>query len=85
MDPATSDEQVELSVDRGLLGRLAELSGGKVFEPTDAYQAPSALRASIFTRSRKFEFVLWNSGPFLAIIMMIGAAEWFIRRRSGLP
>ncbi len=82
---STSAELVDLDPDRALLARLADLSGGRTLEPAQSGQLKDVLRANVFTRSKKFEYVLWNSWPFLAIIMIVGASEWLIRRRSGLP
>jgi len=85
VEAASSAEEVELSADRGLLSRLAELSGGAVAGPADADQALAALRPGVYTRSEQFEYVLWNSWPFLTIIMLVAATEWVVRRRNGLP
>jgi hypothetical protein len=85
VDPASSPELVELAPDLDLLGRLARLSGGAVVEPYRAGEVAGALRPAAYERRERYEFVLWNSWPFLGVIMCVAAAEWLLRRRCGLP
>jgi hypothetical protein len=84
VDPVGSAEELELSADTALLGRLASLSGGVVLQPDEADQLIDALGPRTLTRRQRRELRVWDSWPLLALILAAVSAEWIIRKRKGL-
>ncbi len=85
VDPASSEEEVELATDRGLLGRLAGLTGGVMVEAPDAERVLDFLGPSVVLRGERYEYVLWNSWPYLLLIMLLATSEWLLRKKHSLP
>lgn len=84
----TNIEFVDPILDKNFLTKLSELSGGKYFEVDDF---PILLkRLSGITDSQRKEinviesYNLWSFETLLAILILIFAIEWIIRKRSGL-
>jgi hypothetical protein len=84
VDPATPAEQTELAPDRGLLSRLASLTGGTVAEPPRAERALEGLGPVTETEIERHEYVLWDSLPMLLLIVAVATAEWLLRKKVGL-
>ena len=84
VDPVGSAEELELSGDTALLGRLASLSGGVVLQPDEADQLIDALGPRTLTRRQRRELRVWDSWPLLTLILAAVSAEWIIRKRKGL-
>jgi len=84
VDPATPAEQAELSPDRGLLGRLATLTGGTVADPARAQRVLGSLGPVTEVQIERHEYVLWDSWPLLAVILALATAEWLLRKKVGL-
>ncbi len=78
-------EQVELAADRGLLERLATLTGGIVADPPRALDTLAAFGAPTLKHTERRQWSIWDSWPFLALIVLIAGAEWFLRKRARLP
>jgi len=84
VDPATPAEQAELAPDRGLLSRLASLTGGTVAEPPRAERALEGLGPVTEVEIERHEYVLWDSLPMLLLIVAVATAEWLLRKKVGL-
>ncbi len=85
VDPAMSSEKVELSPDRVLLQRVADLSGGRVAAPWQVGRLVQLLSPRAYVRAERREYVLWSSWPYLLLILGVATVEWLVRRRSALP
>jgi len=84
VDPVSSAEELELSADRGLLRRLANLTGGVVVEPHQAHEVTAALGPKSLIRRERREYRLWDSWPLLVLVVLVAAVEWTLRKRVGL-
>ncbi len=84
VDPVGSAEEVELSADRGLLRRLANLTGGTVLEPYQAGEVTELLGPQTLVRRQRRELRLWDSWPLLVVVLALAATEWLLRKRVGL-
>lgn len=78
-------ELIELAADRGLLGRVAGLTGGLMVEPARVEEAVARFGPPALTRQERREYALWNSWPLLSFIVALGAAEWILRKKTRLP
>jgi hypothetical protein len=70
--------------DYRLLKKLAEKSGGKYFNSSDASNLPNSLNLSSKLVREEETFELWNKLPMLLSIILLLCVEWFIRKRKGL-
>ena len=84
VDETGPAELLVLSADRGLLKRLAGLSGGEVFDPQTADQLIDRLGPPSVTTRRRQELRLWDSWPVLMLIVVLAGTEWLLRKRNGL-
>ena len=84
VDLATPAEQAELSPDRGLLSRLATLTGGKVAAPSRADRVLEALGPVTEVQIERQEYPVWDSVPLLVLIILTATAEWLLRKKVGL-
>lgn len=84
VDPAAPAEQIELAADRGLLNRLATLSGGIMVEPYEAHELLDVLGEQERVDPTPRQYPLWNSWPLLILIVLIATGEWLLRKRVGL-
>jgi hypothetical protein len=85
VEPSIPAEQVELSANRGLLERVASLTGGRVADPAQADDALAALNpAVLIQRQQPWQWEIWNSWPLLVLIVLLGGAEWLLRKRARL-
>ena len=78
-------EYRSLAPNRALLEQIAGKTGGRVVEldELDSFvKELPALRAPV-TEIRHYP--LWHQGPIFLLALVCFAAEWFIRRRKGLP
>jgi hypothetical protein len=82
---ATDSETVELAADRGLLTRLASLSGGAVLDPVEIESVTGRLGPAVVTRTERRQVDLWNSWPWLIAILALFTAEWILRKKVRLP
>jgi len=67
-----------------LLQRLAEVTGGRYFHLSDAENLPDAITVSKNSYSKLTEQEIWDAPIFFLAIVLLLAAEWFIRRAKGL-
>jgi hypothetical protein len=84
VEPAVPQEQVELSANRGLLERVASLTGGQVADPAHATEALAALGEAAKVIPDRRQWSLWNSWPLLLTIVALAGVEWFLRKRARL-
>jgi hypothetical protein len=70
--------------DYRLLKKLAEKSGGKYFNSSNASNLPNSLNLSSKLVREEETFELWNKLPMLLSIILLLCVEWFIRKRKGL-
>jgi len=77
-------EQVELSADAGLLGRLAELSGGIVVPAWRSGGTAEAFGPGVLENTRRRQMLIWDSWPLLALIVGLATGEWLLRKKAGL-
>ena len=83
--PMVPAELVELAADRGLLTRLATLTGGRVVEPWQADDLVAAFGPPSVTVRERRQLELWNSWALLAAMLLLASAEWLLRKRASLP
>jgi len=84
VDPAAPIEQAELSGDRGLAGRLAQITGGVVADPHSADRVISVLPPGRLVNHQRRQFVIWNCWPLLVMIIAVATTEWLLRKKVGL-
>ncbi len=77
-------ELAELTVDLGTLGKVAELSGGRVAGVDDVESLIDAFGAGTQTVHEPREVTLWDAWPLLLLMVCCVTAEWLLRRRAGL-
>jgi hypothetical protein len=77
-------EQAELAPDRGLLARLAGLTGGAVADATHADRILASLGKPTEVLIERHEYVLWDSWPLLILMVLAATAEWLLRKKVGL-
>ena len=84
VDPVAPAEQIELGADRGLLNRLATLSGGTMTEPSQAYEILDRMGKTERVDQRPRQYTLWDWWPLLVLMVLIATAEWILRKKAGL-
>ena len=85
VDAVAPDEELELSANAALLGRLTALSGGEVIDPATASERlTDAFGPACLTDRQRREVSLWDSWPVLALIVALATVEWIVRKRNGL-
>jgi len=67
-----------------LLQRMAEIGGGRYFHISEAQELPESIAVTKSAYSRVTEQEIWDAPIFFLAIIMLLAAEWFIRRSRGL-
>jgi hypothetical protein len=80
----TTLEQGELVPDRGLLQRLANMTGGVVADPSHADRVLASLGAPTETENERHEYRLWDDWPLLLLIIAVATVEWLLRKKGGL-
>ncbi|MEM6336731.1 MAG: hypothetical protein AAF752_09190, partial [Bacteroidota bacterium] len=78
----------ETRADAPLMRQIARRSQGRFFTASEASQLPAALaddgRLTPVVRTETREDELYRRAWFLALIVTLLAAEWFLRKRSGM-
>jgi hypothetical protein len=78
-------ELAELAADRGLLTRIASLTGGKVVEPAQLNEMTDEFGPPTVTIRERRQYDLWNSWWLFAMLIAMAGAEWLIRKKVSLP
>ena len=82
---SSSIEKRELSADPELMKQLAKVSGGQVIEGRDVARMPEIVRhweaARLLSHHQE---TIWDRWWFLAALLAVLGAEWWLRRREGL-
>jgi uncharacterized membrane protein len=77
-------ELANADLQTALLERMAQIGGGRFFHISEAQQIAQSIAVSKSAYSRVSEQEIWDAPiVFLAIVLLL-AAEWFIRRSRGL-
>ena len=78
----------ETRANTALMRQIADRSGGSFFLPREVGSLPTRLVASgtftPVTVEREREIRLWRRYSFLAIVIVLLTAEWFLRKRNGM-
>ncbi|HBC88407.1 MAG TPA: hypothetical protein DCZ94_15770 [Lentisphaeria bacterium] len=78
-------ELVELTADMGALNRLATLTGGAVVEPPMARTAMEKFGPPSLIQTERRQVSIWNSWPFMLLLIGLAVGEWLLRKRVNLP
>ena len=81
----TSLEMSDLSVNRELLEKIAEASGGRLFLPDEVRNLPGMFRQFEATTVENQEVALWDRWPWLMVLLSLLMGEWVLRKLNGLP
>ena len=81
---AVDDEFFGADADRDLLGRIAEATGGRVFEPEDAEDLVTDLSISESGATVVERRDLWNQPGVFLLVFGLLAAEWCGRSLRGM-
>lgn len=81
LNPELSD----VSVNRDLLAKIADTSGGRLFLPDDVHELPSLFKKGDETLTQYHEIALWDRWPWLVVLFALMTCEWVIRKLNGLP
>ena len=85
VDPGAATEEIELAVNRDLLGRLASLSHqGRVAPVYHARDVLQTLRPPTWEKPGRWQYALWDSWPLLVLFCLLATTEWVLRKRAGL-
>ncbi|MFQ5708384.1 MAG: hypothetical protein ACE5HO_13085 [bacterium] len=71
-------------MNENLLKRIAEESGGAVFNVNNLANLNDRLDFPAKVHTQKNEWEIWNKSPLLLICIFLFATEWFIRKRKGM-
>lgn len=82
---AADSETVELAADTGLMSSVAALTAGKVLHPAELDSLSGQLGPARVTKVERRQVDLWNSWPWLLLIVALLTAEWVLRKRVRLP
>jgi hypothetical protein len=82
---AMDSERVELAADRGLLTSVAALTAGRVLEPAELESVMKRLGPATVSTTERRQIDIWNSWPWLLLILALLTAEWVLRKRVRLP
>ncbi len=74
----------QIPANYSLMQQLAEQSGGKAYRPASFVKDFSGKELESRTRLTSSEFFVWNYILWLAILILLLATEWFLRKRWGL-
>lgn len=79
-----NQELAEVTLKEELLRRIAASSGGRYADQAGAAALIAGISGAGLTRTLTQDFEVWNRWLLLAAILLLLAAEWFIRRRKGM-
>jgi len=79
-----ADEFNRLEPNRELLGAIAEKTGGQIIEVRDLDRFAARLPKMEAPETRTWSRSLWHTPYIFLLVLGCFAAEWIIRRRSGM-
>jgi uncharacterized membrane protein len=77
-------EYTNAGLDRALLARVAEASGGFYFDLADAGNLPEAIDFTPNAYSQEVQIDLWDRPWLLALLILLLCVDWITRRMRGL-
>jgi uncharacterized membrane protein len=77
-------EMTDPRVNERLLQHLAQNSGGRIVDASDGQALVDALRAAVPAAALTVRRDLWHTGWSFAVILLLLAGEWLVRRRGGM-
>jgi hypothetical protein len=77
-------EMTDPRVNERLLQHLAQNSGGRIVDASDGQALVDALRAAVPAAVLTVRRDLWHTGWSFAVILLLLAGEWLVRRRGGM-
>ncbi len=80
-----SDELLDLSCDRELLRQIADRSGGAFLDESEIERLPELLEVFSQGRIENVKLTIWSSYYWFVPIVCFLGAEWWLRKRVGLP
>ena len=78
-------ELSDLSANRDLLNELADVSGGRVFDPHEKDEIADLFRQEAAIDSTRTETELWDHWAMVLVFFGLLTAEWVVRKLNGLP
>ncbi|OGC79702.1 MAG: hypothetical protein A2145_05975 [candidate division Zixibacteria bacterium RBG_16_40_9] len=78
-------EDQSLTLNKKLLTQIAEVTGGKYYEPEELGNFSRDLKTERRTLEKKKTIQLWNHPLLLIFFILFISLEWFIRKRNQLP
>lgn len=77
-------ESQTLACNETLLKEIATTTGGAYFALSDADQLQASLQKYRTGRIEQYQWLLWQSYPWFVTIVLLLAAEWYLRKQVGL-
>ncbi len=77
-------EYTNAEMDAGLLGRIADASGGTYFDLSDVNALPESVEFTPNAYSREVQMDLWDQPWLLALLILLLCVDWISRRLKGL-
>lgn len=74
-------EHFNIRKNAALLQRISEVTGGRYFEPTDLAALPDLLRYSSSGITETEYRSVWDAPAIFALLLLLKAGEWLLRRR----
>jgi hypothetical protein len=84
IDPTLSMEMADTRSNRPLLAQIAELTGGQVVPPTAVAEVLQTVNLSPHVTEETSRQALWDRWLCLWVVFICLAAEWTIRKMTGL-
>jgi len=77
-------EYTNAEMDRGLMTRIAEASGGSYFNLAGLGALPDTVEFTPNAYSREVQYDLWDQPWLLGLLIVLLCIDWFTRRMKGL-
>ncbi len=74
-------ESGETAMNEAALRAMAEASGGAFFREENLWQLPAAVSSKAERISTTIDGELWSSPLFFLLVLLIGSAEWILRKK----
>jgi uncharacterized membrane protein len=83
LDLAVTEPRLEMgetAMNEPLLREMANMTGGAFYREDDLYKLPDTVRLKSEVVQSRVEIDLWSSPFVFLLILMVGAAEWILRK-----